>query len=523
MGQITHRTLVTLPVLIFLVFCGKVVADSPGRGTSQPFSKESGDYVFVHFAGFNYENKEKYLENKAEFYRKRCKNREKITKHERRECESLDVLKRYPHTGVYHKDNPSKPVWWGGRCAVSYLTADANYVVQMGSWAGHVNQLAVRFCKRQKIIAQYAIKDLVDDENRLPHSISHFNWRDKVRFDNKNATLYIKTLDNNEYTFDVRTGKIIEYKYTPFKSYEARVFYKNKTHKIVRDITSCSGMTYATVFMGNGFPVHQLQIAEPIKKENGSTLVQTGAIPFEYISEARYVTSADQRAIWEITTPQGQSGQVMIDSIGADLCGKGNDGKEIKISMMEIASLKMSLTKPLPSRESIRTVDKRMSWDIKQWDKSRRKNCEETRLEPYKSESGLREMMFLYSESKCTDQSRNFVMEMNKANHWLRQQQRDLRILETARALAGFQLETGLPKHALDLYEYLLEAHQQKYYDRVSGSSALKVVILGKMLRASLQAGLLDEYKKYKNLYNIAYAETQKHEAEIKAKRHKEK
>jgi len=414
MGQIAHRTLITLSVLIFLAFCAKVVADSTGRGTAQPFSKESGDHVFVNFAGFNYENKETYLENKAEFYRNRCKNRERITEQEKRECESLDVLKRYPHSGVYHKDNPSKPVWWGGSCGVSYLTADANYVVQMGSWASHVNQQAVRFCKRQNIIAEYAIRDLVDDENRLPRLESHLNWRDKVSFDNNQATLYIKTLDNNEYTFDVRTGKIIEYKYTPFKSYEARVFYKNKTDKIVRDITSCSGMTYATVFMGNGFPVHQLQIVEPIKKENGGDLVQTGAIPFEHISEARYITSADQRAIWEITTPQGQSGQVTIDSIGADLCGKADDGKEIKISMMEIAGIKMSLTKSVPSREGVRTVEQRMRWDIKHWDKDRRMICENTSSKDFNTAWDYKNLIRQFRYAKCTDQSDNVVVAMDR-------------------------------------------------------------------------------------------------------------
>ena len=520
MGLFTRQNILSLLIPVSLVCSFKVAADSPGR--PQPYVFESGDYVYVQFAGFEAENKDEYLERSAGFYNKRCKNRARIAEYEKRRCNTLDAIRRYPHSGVFHKDNPSEPVWWGGRCGgASHMTTDANYVVQMGPWAGHISQQAFRICKRHKVIAEYAIEDLVDDESRLPRSVSHFSWIAQKEFDAKSARLFIKTLDNNEYTFDLHTGKIIEYKYTPFKSFEALVFLKNKKTQIVRDITSCSGMTYATMLMGNGFPVHQLQVVEPVKQEKGGELVQMGAFPFEYIREARFISKADHRAIWEITTPQGQSEEVMIDSSGADLCGKDNDGKEIEISMLEIESLKMSLTKSVPSRKAIRTVEQRMSWDIKQWDQARREVCEKTQLEPYKSERTLMDMLRLFQKSNCTDQFRNFVIEMEKTNQWLKQQQLEYQMLTVAQNVAKFQLESGLSNQAMSLYKHLLEIHKtpDKRNTRVT---YLRAAYLRRILAASYQAGLLDEYKKYRKLYNIADAIRQKHDAEIRAKQDKE-
>lgn len=519
MGLFARRNILTLLILICLFNTIEVSADSPGR--PQPYAFEAGDYIYVQFAGFSAENKDEYLESKAKFYNKQCKNRKQQTDYIKRWCYTLDVIKRYPHSGVFRKDDPPKPVWWGGRCAgASYMTSDAEYIVMMGPWPSHIDQLAVRFCKRHKIIAEYSISDLIDDESRLPWTTSHFSWESEIIFDDKTSTLFVKTLDNNEYTFDVRTGKIIKYKFTPFKVYEAHVFYKNGKHKLVRDLTSCSGMTYATLFMGNGFPVHQLQVVEPVKKEKGGELVQMGAIPFEYIKKARFVSKAEKRAIWEITTLKGESGQVMLDSSEADLCGKDNKGEKVNISVMDIDSLDLSEVKPSASGAGIRTVEQRMRWDIKQWEKARRDVCDNPRVEQFNTARDLKKMIRQYQIAKCTDISENFVMAMDKINQWLQQQRTSTEMLTTSQEVAKFQLRSGFPNQALDLYEYLLKSYQQKYGKSYPRMPDQKTYLLQQMLSASYQAGLLADYKKYQKLHEKYYAIVQERNEERRKKRH---
>jgi len=520
MGIPLPRKLVIFSLLFCLFYSIKLTADSPGR--PQPYSFESGDYIYVMFAGFSAENKDEYLKSMDGFYNKRCKNREKIADYEKKRCETLDVIKRYPHTGVFHKDDPSKSLWFGGRCAgISYMTSDAEYVVEMGPWAGHVEQVAFRICKREKFVAEYKISDLVDDESRLPRSVSHFSWLEDTVFDNKKATLFIKTLDNNEYTFDVRTGKILKHKFTPFKVFDAEVIYKNGKRQQVHDVTSCSGMTFAFLLMGNGYPVHHLQVVEPVRKDNGGELIQTGVVPFELIKTARFVSMAENRVIWNITTPQGKSEQVMLESSVADLCGNAVDGKKVKMSNEDIDYLSLRQVVTPVSTAGKRTVEQRMSWDVNQWDKDRRQVCEKSPLKDYESEREFKYMIRDYEDAKCTELSAKFVNNMNSLNQWIMQQKVSDKMLRSAEHVAKFQLESGLPEQALDLYEYLLKEYQKNNSDRNKRKTYQNTYVLGQLLHASYQTGSLDKYEKFKKLYNVANAEYQKHQAEYRASQNK--
>jgi tetratricopeptide (TPR) repeat protein len=476
----------------------------------------------VRFAGFTAENKDEYLKSAGDFYNKRCQNREKIAEYEKEHCETLDAIKRYPHTGVFHKDDPSRSLWFGGRCSgISYITSDAEYVVEMGPWAGHVEQMAFRICKRENLIAEYKISDLVDDESRLPRSVSHFRWREETAFDNKKATLFIKTLDNNEYTFDVRTGKILKHKFTPFKVFDAEVIYKNGERQQVHDVTSCSGMTFAFLLMGNGYPVHHLQVVEPVRKVNGGEMIQTGVVPFELIKNARFVSTAENQVIWNITTPQGKSEQVMLESSVADLCGNAADGKKVKMSNSDIDFLSLRQIVTPVSTAGKRTVEQRMSWDVNQWDKNRREVCENTPLVDYKSAREFRFMIRDYENAKCTELSVKFVRDMNSLNQWFMRQKVSEEMLRSAEYVAKFQLESGLPEQALDLYEYLLKEYQKYYSDRNKRKTYQNTYVLGQLLNASYQTGSLDKYEKFKKLFNVADAEYQKLQAEYRARQNR--
>lgn len=70
--------------------------------------------------------------------------------------------------------------------------------------------MALEFYENGKKLVAYRVKDLVAEPEKLPHSVSHFTWKAEAEFNEEKKELYLRTLNDEEYLFDVTTGCVIE-------------------------------------------------------------------------------------------------------------------------------------------------------------------------------------------------------------------------------------------------------------------------------------------------------------------------
>lgn len=120
---------------------------------------------------------------------------------------------------MYRNDGTVDPVWtvdWYAHAVEA--AADGVHFVRYGPWPGVARDAplgaaldteAVSFFANGRLLRTYSIRELVDKPDRLPRSVSHFQWLDKGQFDHVRSEQTITTLDGNQFVFDARTGAIV--------------------------------------------------------------------------------------------------------------------------------------------------------------------------------------------------------------------------------------------------------------------------------------------------------------------------
>ena len=122
-----------------------------------------------------------------------------------------EIRKVYKYSGLYRNDGSREPLWKVYWYSFSvYLSSDGKHVVRLGPWAQSTRDLALAFYEDGKELKQYAISDLVKDTGALKHTVSHFFWRTDLKYNEKEGTVFLKTVDAISYTFSVKTGEIIK-------------------------------------------------------------------------------------------------------------------------------------------------------------------------------------------------------------------------------------------------------------------------------------------------------------------------
>jgi len=115
-------------------------------------------------------------------------------------------------SGLYpNSTESSKPLWsvdWYAFNVVPH--SNGQNLVRHGPWATWTSQLAVAFYKNGEELRTYQISDLITDPSKLIHSVSHFQWRSKVFYQEENETLTIYTVDGNRYVFSLLSGELTE-------------------------------------------------------------------------------------------------------------------------------------------------------------------------------------------------------------------------------------------------------------------------------------------------------------------------
>jgi hypothetical protein len=136
------------------------------------------------------------------------------------------LFKKYPASGLYRATGPAKPLWTVNWYSFDVrVCSDGEHLVRFGPWARSGDQgktLALAFYRSGKEIRSYAVRDLVPDYRRLPHSVSHYLWMKASSLDDVKKRLKVEIHVGNDYKkaasklFDLRTG----YRMTPFSFYK---------------------------------------------------------------------------------------------------------------------------------------------------------------------------------------------------------------------------------------------------------------------------------------------------------------
>lgn len=188
--------LAALLALAGLFFAGTAWADSPVEPYDYTLVTEDGRYILVMLShnakgdydqtGFTWPDKE--------------------------------IRAKYSQAGLYKNDGSTTPLWTIDWYAFDvHLSSDGQHLVQYGPWSGTNNydELALAFHENGRLLIRYSVEDLVANPSSLPHSVSHYIWLKDASFDDAMSELAVETLNEEKYTFDVRTGAMIRDKLPP--------------------------------------------------------------------------------------------------------------------------------------------------------------------------------------------------------------------------------------------------------------------------------------------------------------------
>jgi hypothetical protein len=122
-----------------------------------------------------------------------------------------NIRSMYSKSGLYIKGESLEPLW-----AVEWysfrvnISSDGKYLVRWGDWPiiTDYDALAFAFYENGQEIKRYEVKDLVISPSLLSESTSHYEWEETSSFDAEQRLLWVRTLNKEEYTFDITTGKI---------------------------------------------------------------------------------------------------------------------------------------------------------------------------------------------------------------------------------------------------------------------------------------------------------------------------
>lgn len=182
MSAAVRPILVVQLIVLFLALSIPAPADTPAPPRDYAKETENGQYIFVMLAP-----PERWVSKDAE------------------------LRKTYRTSGLYRNDGSTAPLWTVYWYSFSvYPSSDGRHIVRMGPWASSVDQLALAFYESGKELKSYLIRDLIKDQSKLKHTVSHFFWQKELKFNDKENTILIKTQDDQTYLFSVKTGEILK-------------------------------------------------------------------------------------------------------------------------------------------------------------------------------------------------------------------------------------------------------------------------------------------------------------------------
>jgi len=127
------------------------------------------------------------------------------------------LFKKYPASGLYPNDGSKKALWTVDWYSFDVRAcSDGVHLVRFGPWARSGDDgktPAVAFYRSGKEIRSYLIRDLVSDYEKLPHSVSHYQWMRSNSFDDAGKRVKVLIFQGYDYgrtapaVFDITTGE----------------------------------------------------------------------------------------------------------------------------------------------------------------------------------------------------------------------------------------------------------------------------------------------------------------------------
>jgi hypothetical protein len=136
----------------------------------------------------------------------------------------------YPPTGLYYNTDPPQNIYFVISNLelpdVNYFRKSSVYISNDGMYFAYFSIVfsdlwitlpALQFYAEGNLIKEYKVLDLVKDESKLIHTSAGSSWilpwnespPPSFKFNAENNTLFLTTVDEIKYTFDITTGEII--------------------------------------------------------------------------------------------------------------------------------------------------------------------------------------------------------------------------------------------------------------------------------------------------------------------------
>lgn len=136
-------------------------------------------------------------------------------------AEAWDIRAKYKRSGLYKNDGSTDPVWtvdeYFPRVRVSSDGVHFVGITEVQPLASakplvkeNLQGQALTFFANGKAVRTYTVAELVDRPEKLRRSVSHYMWLDFAFVLEKEGQLELRTLDRNEFMFELKTGKILK-------------------------------------------------------------------------------------------------------------------------------------------------------------------------------------------------------------------------------------------------------------------------------------------------------------------------
>jgi len=463
-------------LFVFGVCCSQLCL-SHKLGPLESYAIDNGNYRFVMLGQIKPEERQQYLEKNNNAYKDACGENNPYRSHHSL-CESYEITKKYARTGLYVIPDTSNPVWTVNWYAPSVdISSDGIYLIRHGGWMGGDPFEALSFFKNGKLFATYDESDLVDDDSERSYGTLRYRWRKKSVFDKIHNHYYLLTADNNEYTFDMRTGKIIRFNRIVIPSYAATITYQDGHSQEVNDFQSCGLINGSLSYTEDTAKYSLLSVGSrsPKRKEKiNMRFIEPDEVVvpllFKSIQQIDFLgVKENSRILLNVKLRDNSTLKVESDEGRAKFCGFSETGGRYAINPLIISSIVLSAPIPARKQRGIRSKEQRMRWDRGNWQKSMAPLCESINFDQYETIYEKHNLSRLLSLANC--HSVAYTEALDKFDLWIREQKVSYLLAKISVNIGDALLKLGKGDSAISLYEHLIEKNKNVPTTRLNETS----------------------------------------------------
>jgi hypothetical protein len=257
---------------------------------------------------------------------------------------SNDAGESYPESGLYPSQGSVVPIWTLNWYADNVrLSKDGRYLIRIGPWPSTYDDLAVAFYDEGVLLHAYAIKDLIREPEKLPSSVSHFQWAYEMQFDEDKNIMHLSTFGNEIYEFDVTTGMLAKSSFKVLPVFTVDAVSQSGEHYTLSDFQSARGSYVSINNEGLGESPRQYifgwETIEPDRGDGKSTIRE---FRFPYSDIARITRTEDSNndaLYWRIRFRSGDAHVIQVWELGDPtyrFTGKTSSGETVDLSVQDI-------------------------------------------------------------------------------------------------------------------------------------------------------------------------------------------